>query len=151
MASDYLIEDLVPHSGRMSLLTRVVDHGEDWLIAEVDITVDSMFCDEKGVPAWVGLEYLAQAIAAFAGLQERLLGGMPKIGFLVGTRKYVSSNSYFSLNSTLSIKVSENLKAENGLCVFNCELHSDECEASARLNVFQPEDANQFIRNAKSE
>lgn len=151
MTSEYPIEELVPHSGRMSLLTRVVEYGDEWLIAEVDITPSSMFCDDQGVPAWVGLEYLAQAIAAYAGLQERLTGGSPKIGFLVGTRKYICSNDYFPINSTLSIKVSQNLKAENGLCVFDCELLSSECEASARLNVFQPEDADQFIRNAKSE
>ncbi len=151
MTAEYLVEELVPHSGRMSLLTRVVDSGDDWLTAEVDITSKSMFSDDKGVPAWVGLEYLAQAIGAYAGLQERLLGGEPKIGFLVGSRKYTCSSHYFSLNSTLSIKVSQNLKAENGLSVFDCELHNHECKASARLNVFQPDDAEQFIRNAKSE
>mgnify|MGYP005996208549 CR=1 FL=1 len=75
MTAEYLVEELVPHSGRMSLLTRVVDSGDDWLTAEVDITSKSMFSDDKGVPAWVGLEYLAQAIGAYAGLQERLLGG----------------------------------------------------------------------------
>ncbi|MGJ8648596.1 MAG: ApeP family dehydratase [Marinomonas colpomeniae] len=149
METNYSVAELVPHSGRMSLLTRVVDHGEDWLSAEVDIKADSMFSDKLGVPSWVGLEYLAQAIAAYAGLQERQHGGTPKLGFLLGTRKYTSSKEYFSIGSTLTIKVIENLQADNGLGTFDCTLHSsDDCEASARLNVFQPENADEFLKDS---
>lgn len=151
MASEYSVAELVPHSGRMSLLTSIVDYGEDWLSAEVEISSKSMFADEYGVPAWVGVEYLAQAIAAYAGLQERLNGGAPKLGFLLGTRKYACSKEYFALGSKLRIKVEKNIFAENGLSAFDCELVSDDCEASARLNVFQPENAEEFLKGAQSE
>ncbi|MBJ7538692.1 ApeP family dehydratase [Marinomonas transparens] len=151
MTSTYTVEDLVPHSGRMSLLTRIVDHGEDWLLAEVDIRPDSMFADEKGVPAWVGLEYLAQAIGAYSGLQERRAGSKPKLGFLLGTRKYSSSAEYFPTGSTLTIKINVNLQAENGLGSFDCTLSSEHCDASGRLNVFQPDNASEFLQGEKSE
>lgn len=151
MTSIYSVAELVPHSGKMSLLSKILDHGEDWISAQVEITPDSMFADEQGVPAWVGLEYLAQAIGAFAGLQERLLGGKPKLGFLLGTRKYTCTKDFFPIGSTLTIKVSQNLQAENGLSSFDCLLESNECEASARLNVFQPENADQFLKGMKSE
>ena len=84
MISEYRVADLVPHSGRMSLLTSITDHDEDSLSAQVVITQDSMFADSQGVPSWVGLEYMAQAIGAFAGLQERLKGESPKLGFFIG-------------------------------------------------------------------
>ncbi|WP_219703569.1 hypothetical protein [Marinomonas lutimaris] len=152
MASDYSVTELVPHSGRMSLLTKILDYGDGWLAAEVEIKTDSMFSDEFGVPSWVGLEYLAQAIGAYAGLQERLHGGAPKLGFLLGTRKYTSTKEYFSIGSILTIKVIKNLQAENGLSAFDCILHSsDDCDASARLNVFQPKNADEFLKGAKSE
>lgn len=152
MTSSYSVAELVPHSGRMSLLTKIVDYGDDWLSAEVEIKADSMFADEYGVPAWVGIEYLAQAIGAYAGLQERLHGSVPKLGFLLGTRKYTSTKEYFAIGSKLTIKVSKNLQAENGLSAFDCILHStDHCNAAARLNVFQPKNADEFLKGAQSE
>lgn len=148
MISEYQVADLVPHSGRMSLLTSITGHGEDWLSAQVVITQDSMFADSKGVPAWVGLEYLAQAIGAFAGLQERLNGESPKLGFLLGTRKYICSTDYFLLGDQLELKVIRNMQAENGLSAFECHLQANSYTATASLNVFQPEDAERFLQGA---
>ncbi len=150
MKSEYSVAQLVPHSGKMSLLDVIVGYGEDWLEAEVHISADSMFVDEHGVPAWVGLEYLAQAIGAYAGLQERLSGGAPKLGFLLGSRHYHSSSDYFKLGQVLSLRVQREMQAENGLSVFQCELHGEGVDAAARLNVFQPDDADTFLQDAKS-
>ncbi|WP_315982756.1 hypothetical protein [Aliamphritea spongicola] len=69
--SEYSVSQLVPHSGKMSLLDEIIDYGDEWLEASVRIHAGAMFADDKGVPAWVGLEYLAQAVGAYAGLQER--------------------------------------------------------------------------------
>ena len=38
--------------------------------------------------AWVGLEYMAQAIGAYAGYTARLRGEPVRIGYLLGTRRY---------------------------------------------------------------
>jgi len=160
MTSEYSVAELVPHSGKMSLLSEITGYGEDWLEAEVHITADSMFADlstdKKGVPSWVGMEYLAQAIGAYAGLQERLQGCEPKLGFLVGSRKYTCSTDYFALGQVLKIKVQRELQADNGLSVFDCQLQAaaqiegqgEAVEASANLNVFQPDDAEQFIQDS---
>lgn len=150
MKSDYSIAELVPHAGRMSLLDTVVGYGEDWLQAEVAINAKSLFAQSKGVPAWVGLEYMAQTIAAYAGLQERINGGVPKIGFLLGSRNYACSVDYFPLGQNLSIKVEQEMIADNGLNVFSCELEGAEVHAQAVVNVFQPDDAEKFLEEAVS-
>lgn len=150
MNSGYTVAELVPHAGKMSLLGDITDYGGGWLGAQVHINADSMFATDKGVPAWVGLEYMAQAIAAYAGLQERRNGGEPKIGFLLGTRKYMSNIDYFGIGLTLLIKVHLEMKADNGLEVFNCELHGQGVVASATINVFQPEDAEKFLQGANT-
>ncbi|AEF53607.1 hotdog family protein [Marinomonas posidonica] len=142
----YSVDELVPHSGRMSLLSRVIQVEEDTLFAEVDIHKSATFAESNGVPAWVGLEYLAQAIGAYAGYQERTQGGAPKIGFLLGTRKYTSNCEYFPLGTTLTLKVTRNMQAENGLSTFDGELYTDGINASARLNVFQPDNAEEFLK-----
>jgi predicted hotdog family 3-hydroxylacyl-ACP dehydratase len=146
----YSVDDLVPHSGKMSLLTSIVDYGEDWLQAEVVISPDSMFADDHGVPAWIGLEYMAQAVAAYAGLQERLNGGVPKIGFLLGSRKYLCNTDHFSMGQILLLKVYPEMRVDNGLNVFNCELTGQGVTASAAVNVFQPDDAEKFLMGMTS-
>ena len=150
MKSLYNVAELVPHSGKMSLLDDIVAHGEGWLHAKVHITPDSMFVDDYGVPAWIGLEYMAQAVSAYAGLQERLNGGAPKIGFLLGSRKYLCSTDYFTMGQALLLKVHFEMAAENGLNVFNCELQGQGVTASAIVNVFQPDDAEKFLKDAVS-
>lgn len=150
MTVEFSVDELVPHSGLMSLLDKIVDYGEDWLHAEVHVSSTSMFADEKGVPSWLGLEYLAQTIGAFAGLQERVHGNKPKLGFLVGTRKYECSKDYFLHGQVLSLKVQREMETEAGLNVFQCVLEGQDIHASARLNVFQPDDANKFLKESMS-
>ena len=148
MNKKYTVAELVPHSGAMSLLDEVIDYGDDWLHARVRITEKSLFLDERGVPALVGIEYLAQTVAAYAGLQERNHGGKPKLGFLLGARKYKCSTDYFSIGDTLDLQVELEMQADNGLNVFQCSLKSNNSEASTRLNVFQPDDADEFLQGA---
>ena len=150
MKPTYSVAELVPHGGKMSLLDAIVDYGEDWFHAEVHITPESMFADSNGVPAWIGLEYMAQAISAWAGLQQRQQGGIPKIGLLLGSRKYSSSTDYFALGQILSIKVRLEMLGVNGLNVFNCDLQGEGVTASAIVNVFQPDDAEKFLKDAVS-
>lgn len=153
MAVDFQVEDVVPHTGIMSLLDRVADCGEDWLEAEVRIGRDTLFAEERGVPAWAGIEYMAQAIAAFAGVQRRRRGLEAAVGFLVGTRRYDSSHSYFPPGSRLTIRVEREFQADNGLGVFACEISGETIDhhkiaASAALNVFQPDDVQGFLEQA---
>ncbi|MBV1915847.1 MAG: hotdog family protein [Pseudomonadales bacterium] len=148
MKNLYAVTELVPHSGKMSLLDRVTEYGEEWLQAEVTITKHSMFLAKQGVPGWVGLEYMAQTIAAFAGLQERLSDGPPKLGFLVGSRRYSCSQEYFPVGQTLRLRVEREMETKAGLNVFQCSLQGDGVEASARLNVFQPDDAAKFLQES---
>jgi len=151
MTQEYQLHELVPHSGTMSLLTRVTAHGEAWLEAEVDIHAASVFVEDAGVPAWVGIEYLAQAIAAYAGLQQRKQNKAPKLGFLLGTRRYDVNTAWFATGQTLLIRVEQEMVADNGLHVFKGKLTANQIEATANLNVYQPDDGVQFIKDKKNE
>ncbi|MBL4659640.1 MAG: hypothetical protein JKY19_04740, partial [Alcanivoracaceae bacterium] len=103
----YPVEDLVPHSGSMLLLDRVLEYGDDWLKAQVEIRKDSMFCENDSVAALVGIEYMAQTIAAFAGKNDKLINKIPSIGLLLGTRKYDSTVDNFPIGTVLDIHVQE--------------------------------------------
>ncbi len=150
MKPEFSVAELVPHSGKMSLLDNIVEYGDNWLSAEVCISADSMFVDDKGVPGWVGLEYMAQAVAAYSGLQQRLNGGRPKLGFLLGARKYLCSTDYFAIDKTWLITVQLDMQAANGLNVFQCVLRGEGIDASANINVFQPDDPDKFLQDSVS-
>lgn len=145
----YDVAELVPHSGTMSLLDEVLAYNDDSLTARVSLSQHSLFAEPCGVPAWIGIEYMAQAVAAYAGSIAKAKGEAITIGFLVGTRKYQCQRAYFPLGSRLIIRVEKELQGENGLGVFNCTIQADndnEPSAIASLNVFQPNNVDEFLQ-----
>lgn len=143
----YPIADLVPHSGSMRLLDRAIAGSDSDFIAEVTIRPDHLFFNGSGVGAWTGIEYMAQTIAAWAGWHARLQGFTPKIGFLLGSRHYASSVSEFTAGQILQISIHRAFQANNGLGQFDCRIviHGQEV-ATAALTVFEPLDANEFLK-----
>lgn len=145
------IASLVPHSASMLLLDRVAAVDADSLQAEVEITPASLFCGEDGVGSWIGVEYMAQAVAAYAGYQamqaEQNFGTpKPKIGFLLGSRRYTASRGHFAIGSNLRVYVQKLLQADNGLGSFDCFIaDGEERIATATLTVFQPPDLAKFL------
>ena len=134
------VRELLPHEPPMVLLDRAVAYGESSLTAEVDIRPDSVLCAADGVPGWVGIEYMAQAVAAHAGFKARLVGELPAVGYLLGTRSYKCSVSSFPIGTTLSVQI-ESLFAEMGLGAFACTIDMNGEVAAATINVYQPPDS----------
>lgn len=141
---------LVPHTGSMVLLDRVISVDQENLCAEVRIHAESVFAGKDGIGGWVGIEYMAQAIAAHAGYAARLRGEPVKIGFLLGSRRYECSRPTFALNSVLRIHVLRMLQAENGLASFECRIEDLEKQqlAKATITVFEPADARDFLKGS---
>jgi predicted hotdog family 3-hydroxylacyl-ACP dehydratase len=145
------IAELVPHAGAMSLLDRVVAVEGERLLAEVVVPAEGLFTDSQGpgegVGAWVGLEYMAQAVAAWAGWQGRQAGQAPRIGFLLGTRRYRCSVARFMPGQRLQVEVARRYQADNGLGQFEGRVSADGVElASAQLTVFGPDDPTSFLQ-----
>ena len=141
------IRSLVPHAGPMVLLDRVISVDEDSLLAEVRIRPDSLFCTTDGVGAWVGIEYMAQAIGAWAGYTTQLRGEPVKLGFVLGTRRYDCSRPIFRLGSLLRVHVLRVFQDENGLGSFECSIDNEEERvATATVTVFQPPNVSDFLQ-----
>jgi predicted hotdog family 3-hydroxylacyl-ACP dehydratase len=140
------IRTLVPHSGAMLLLDRVVSFDDESLAAEVTIRSDSLFCTEGGVGAWVGMEYMAQAIGAYVGYRARLRGEPVKIGLLLGVRHYNCSCPIFTLGSVLRVYVQCVFRGDDQMGAFECRIDDIETPvATATITVFQPANADDFL------
>ncbi|MGZ8904820.1 MAG: ApeP family dehydratase [Methylobacter sp.] len=131
------VADLIPHTGSMVLLDRIIDYDDQGLTAELAVRGDGLLGDDKAVPAWAGIEYMAQAIAAYAGLMARRAGEPIRLGFLLGTRRYSSNVAAFKVGSTLTIQVKKIMQDDN-LGVFDCRILGEGVEVTANLNVYQP-------------
>ena len=145
--------EVLPHSAPMILIDEIIQYTPDQMIATLTVPRDGLFNDAAfngDVPAWVGIEYMAQTIAAHAGWKARLGGCAPSIGFLLGTRKFETNVSAFCVGTQLVVTVQEVMQAENGMAVFDCQINAEGIEVTARINGFQPKDASIFL-NLKSE
>jgi predicted hotdog family 3-hydroxylacyl-ACP dehydratase len=133
------VTEILPHGPAMVVIDRLVAYDGTKSVASATVRRDSKFFEETGIPAWAGIELMAQTVAAHAGFEARLRGEPPKIGFLLGTRSYECRVAEFPLGAELKITV-ERLFTEAGLGSFNCTIEHDEVLASAVISTFQPDD-----------
>ena len=134
------MDDWVPHRGAMSLLDAVEQVTEHGIAVRVKVPAQGLFASAEGVPAWVGIEYMAQAVAAWSGARARASGGAPRIGFLLGSRRYEAHVPVFATGTELRISAECELIGENGLGMFDCRIttHEGQLLAAGRLSVYEP-------------
>jgi predicted hotdog family 3-hydroxylacyl-ACP dehydratase len=136
------IADLLPHTGPALLLDDVIARTETGLSASVTIGPLSPFHRDNGVPAHVGIEYMAQTCGAFSGARARLAGEQPRVGFLLGTRRYQSVRGWFADGERLVV-TSDLVYRDAEVGVFDCLIRSgDEVVAKAQLIVSEPKDVS---------
>ena len=105
------LQSIIPHRGKMLLLTRVNEYNleERALCAEYHVAGDCLFYDPAagGVPAWAGFEFMAQAISALAGIRDREMGIKPRIGFILSIPSMKINMPVFELGSVVELHVKE--------------------------------------------
>lgn len=135
------IEDLIPHRGPMRLVDRLVAADDDAASVEADVPHEGRFVRDGQMPAYVGIELMAQAVAAWAGARARRAGAAPRMGYLLGTRRYEARCGGFAAGTTLRIEVRCELMGEAGLGMFDCAIvHDGATLATARISVYEPRD-----------
>jgi predicted hotdog family 3-hydroxylacyl-ACP dehydratase len=143
------ISALVPHADPMLLIHGLVEQGETWLIAAVDLSRTNLFATTAGIPSYVALEYMAQTISAYAGSQNSAKHLPPHIGFLLGTRHFVSSSVYLPSEGTALIRVDVIFAEASTVSLFDCRMYLALAPgtelARATIKAFQPDDAHAIL------
>ena len=149
---DWPLAELIPHAGDMILIDQVLSFDEEQIHTRATVTPGGLFNRPDGsLPAWVGIELMAQSVAAYAGCHARRKGEPVALGFLLGTRKFECNVEHFPAGAELSIHGLRSLEDDNGMGVFECHLRGDGFHASARLNVFRPPQAAAYLDESKDE
>jgi predicted hotdog family 3-hydroxylacyl-ACP dehydratase len=134
-------EALLPHGGDMRLVDELVSHGEGEAHVRVRLTDSHPFLDEdRQVPAWLGLEMMAQAVAAWSGERGRAAGEPPRMGYLLACRSFDAEVPGFAVPATLDIHMHELMRQDNGFGSYSGEIQLDgRPVARGKLSVMESE------------
>jgi len=146
------IEALLPHRGTMLLLDRVIASDEQSIEAERTVPAGAWYSDEHGaMPAWIAIELMAQAIAAFANLHACARGEPPKRGLLLGSKQYRARAARIAAGERLRVTAQLSYRDDSGFAAYDCAIAGAGGElAAATLKVYEPPDFDAFIRQAIS-
>lgn len=136
------IHQYIPHREKMVLIDKIVDKSRESFTVEVNTSENSLLATFEGIPAFCGIEYMAQSIAAFnkvyamSGEQSEA----PRIGFIIAIRKFESAMKLFPLDKKLLVKV-EPILVVNNSGSFNASIEMDShIIASAKITAYEPSD-----------
>ena len=118
------IADLLPHRGRAVLLDRVLSHDGLTTVCAVDPRASTLYRGRDGsVPSYVGLEYMAQTVAAHGGLLDRAAGRAARPGLFLGSRRLEFSVAGFAAGRPLEASA-RHLRGSTGALAFDCTVRS---------------------------
>lgn len=140
----YDIAPLLPHSGRMVLLEEILHYDAQSLCARTHIRPNNILLSEEQsqLPSYLALEIMAQAVAAWAGIQALNQGEKVRLGFLLGSRKLSITQAAIDIDTPLIIYIKLSLQDETGMGIFEASLEYEKRHPAlimqGKLNVFSP-------------
>jgi predicted hotdog family 3-hydroxylacyl-ACP dehydratase len=135
------VSEFLLHRQPMLLLDTFIESDEDRTVCEVRIRDDWPFVVAgEGIPAYVGVEIMAQCVAVHAGVRARVAGFEPPLGMLLGTRHFKSIVSWFGVDMIYRVICKELYRDTQGMGSYECTiLLNNEPLAEARLAVLEKE------------
>lgn len=141
--------NLLPHKGKMFLLSRVTSYDiENFSITvETDVTEDFIFYEEElgGIPNWSTFEVMAQGISALTGIYDRIHNIESKAGCIVSVSAFKSDTDVFKVGTTVKATAIEEYRdEESGIYRYNCAVYvspsSQDAAVTATVTVMKVED-----------
>jgi predicted hotdog family 3-hydroxylacyl-ACP dehydratase len=121
----------------MLLVDAVVAQGEESVECRARVREDNPFQRSGSLRAVVCLEYMAQAVAAFAGLRSAD-PGPPRIGYLIAANRLVLSAAGLAVGDELSVHA-KRVWGEASLGNFECSVvRLGVTIAQGTLSVYRP-------------
>jgi predicted hotdog family 3-hydroxylacyl-ACP dehydratase len=147
---DWPLAELLPHAGDMILIEQILSFDDEQIHTRLTVKPGGLFNRADGsLPAWVGIELMAQSVAAYAGCHARVRGDAVELGFLLGTRKFECNVEHFPAGTELIIHGVRSLEDDSGMGVFECHINAPGIHATARLNVYRPPHAAQYLQESQ--
>jgi predicted hotdog family 3-hydroxylacyl-ACP dehydratase len=141
------VEEIVPHRGSMLLIERVLAWDAEHAALAATPRGDAWYAESGAMPSWIGIELMAQAIAAHVGLVARSRGEAPKRGVLLGTRQFRATETRFAAGVELRVTARVSYRDESGLASYDAIIERGSAQiATANVTVYEPPDFEAFLR-----
>jgi predicted hotdog family 3-hydroxylacyl-ACP dehydratase len=132
------IEELVPHAGAMVLLDEMLSWSPGRARCRLIIRPGAPFVHQGVVQSVVGIEYMAQAVAACLGYEALVGGGGVRVGMIIACKRFDAHGDGMRIGDELLVDV-EALQGNDTLSHFNCKLtRGDALFAEAVLTLYHP-------------
>jgi predicted hotdog family 3-hydroxylacyl-ACP dehydratase len=136
----------VLHREPMLFLDRLTAIGVEFAECEWEVREDfPLVVPGRGVPAYAGIEYMAQCVAVHSGARASVRGLEPPLGLLLGTRNYECLVPYFGVGGRYKAACEELVRDSQGMGSFACRIEAEgTIIAKANLAVFEtPEETDE--------
>ncbi|MCL1892782.1 MAG: hypothetical protein FWG02_00920 [Holophagaceae bacterium] len=147
------LAEILPHEQPMILIDRVLSYDLEKMAitTQFDVTEKSLFYNEalRGIPPYIGLECMVQSMGALSGISNKEKNewqGKPKLGFLLGTRKYTNSVETYKAGATYTVE-SKELFNDGTMGSYECTIKAEDDSicAMAEVIAFSPKNPEDFI------
>lgn len=92
-----------------------------------------------GIPAWAGVEIMAQALGVYVGMDARGQGRGPRVGYLIGLRGFSAARPLLENGLELEVTAECLYSEQEGIGHFDCRIIAVGVEfARANLVVWRP-------------
>lgn len=146
------ISELIPHRFPMVFIDEVTEFSPQGLTARYTPPADH-WAGADGLPAFMGIEMIAQAIAAHNSLLSKQTDPCtaPSLGVLLGTRRYQTNQAAFPTGRPIRVVVEEKVHDPTGFGAFEGKLldESGEVLAMATVKVFRPTNFRDYIASQR--
>lgn len=136
------VSDLLPHGPQALCLDAVTLYVPGArAAASMHVRPGLLLYDESlgGVPAWAGVEIMAQALGVYVGMDARDEGPGPRVGYLIGVRHFHASRSLIGNGTDVLVEAECRSSEPYGLGRFDCRiLDGAEELVRASLTVWRP-------------
>ncbi len=135
---------LIPHRGESILIDRVIEHDAESTTTRIITGSQSWLVrEDSSIAPWIGVEYMAQSIAAHEGILARKAGHAPPLGFLVSVVAFELHERELQCGERLEVRTTR-VRGRPGLGVLShsCTLYRAGAEsaviATGRLSISIP-------------
>lgn len=120
---------LIPHGPEARCVDSIVEFtAGKRLLANLQVRPSLVLYNaaRSGIPAWAGIEIMAQAAGLYVGLNSRRAEGEPApLGYLVGVRRFHTTCETFTAGEQLTVEAVCVNAAARGLGHFECRILKD--------------------------
>lgn len=129
------------HADDMVLVDEILEFGAGRIVSSSLIKPTTPFLQDGELGIHKSIEMMAQTLGVYQGKIAELSDKKPRLGFLLGCRKFHIYIQSLKIGDLARIVAKESLQDESGFGVYDCELFvNGALGAKASLNVFSPDE-----------